>query len=156
VYKKLNEVKFDEALAHLHTVINVFHTLKIGNGIWKPIQTGVILVTTTLIEITQECLDDHHFQFVLTGRLNQDALENLCYVVRLKKPLPTPLDFRRALKQICVSQFLYVPMSSNYHIDDSEYLADFLSACSVSQPVESCIVPDDVNFVLDDRVQVFS
>ena len=155
-----NKAKYDEAISFLKKVIEVFSSLKIGNGVWKPVQTGLILATTSLVELAQECLHLRGFIFFLTGRVNQDCVENLFSVVRLKKPVPTPLDFERALKQIVISQFLHVPKTSNYHMDDSEYFTDLFSVnaqqCSDEvETVDPCTVvdvdaDDDDVFALDE------
>jgi hypothetical protein len=120
----------------LYNVIDVFQSVSIGNGSWKPIQTGVILATKTIIDVTFELLDKYDYYFVLTGRMNQDCVENLFSQIRIRDPTPSPLSFTRFLKQICISQYLFVPSSSNYHADDSYSLTDLLS---VNSDPDSCV-----------------
>ena len=123
---KLNPDKYDEAVTFLQDVIEIFKGLKVGRrGDWKPIQTGVILATTAVLSIADELLSAGH-AFLLTSRLTQDCLENLFSSVRLRKPVPTPLEFKYALKLISNAQFLTLPRSGSYQQDDGEFLADFL------------------------------
>jgi hypothetical protein len=144
-----NLENFNAAISLLKNVILVFKSLRIGNGAFKPIQRGVILATTTLLDVSLECLDYHNFSYILTGRMNQDCVENLFSVVRSKNPLPTPLYFARSLKQICMSQFLHVPSNSNYNVDDSDYLADLVSA-TANVPMISSDLFDVDAFSVDD------
>jgi hypothetical protein len=130
---KSDEGKFDEVVTHLRNAINVFKGLKVGNGHFKPIQRAVILATTSLLEGSLELLDKYGYYFVLTGRINQDAVENLFSQIRIRNPTPSALSFSRFLKQICLSQYLHVPSSSNYHVDDSHTLADLMSDTKVKE-----------------------
>ena len=46
--------------------------------------------------------------------------------MRIKTPIPPALEFKRNLRIICVSQYLKVPENSNYDVDESTFLAEFL------------------------------
>jgi hypothetical protein len=107
-------------------------------------------------QFDRECLESFDFHYFLTGRVNQDCVENLFSMVRLKKPLPTPLDFVYSLKQICVSQFLYVPSTTSYHIDDSDYFTDLFALTDEQKPAPDSIAEEvDVDdFVLDTDAHV--
>lgn len=122
--------KYDEAVTFLY-VIETFKGLKVGKkDDDMPIQTGVILATTWVLSIAYE-LFRAGYALLLTSRLTQDCLENLFSSVRLRKPVPTPLEFKYALKLISNTQFLTLPRSGSYQQDDGEFLADFLE-----QPVK--------------------
>ena len=87
-----------EALAFLESFIKILTSVQIGKKAeWKPIQTGVIVSTTSVLEIQEDLLDNGH-KFLLTSRLTQDCLENLFSSVCLKNPVPSPLEFKYALK----------------------------------------------------------
>lgn len=123
----MNLDKYEEAVKFLRGVIKLFEGLKVGiKGEWKPIQTGVLLSTTSVLNIADELLDAGH-KFLLTSRLTQDCLENLFLVVRLKKPMPSPLEFKYALKMISSAQYLTLPRSGSYHKDDGKFLTDFFN-----------------------------
>ena len=115
------------AISFLHFVIRLFQHVKIGEkGTWKPVQTGVVLSTTSVIELQKE-LFDRGFGFLLTARLTQDCVENLFSIVRSKNPTPSSLAFKRALKIISISQFLKpVSRHENHEDDDREYAIDFI------------------------------
>uniref|UniRef100_A0A8C4Q829 THAP domain-containing protein 1 n=1 Tax=Eptatretus burgeri TaxID=7764 RepID=A0A8C4Q829_EPTBU len=124
---RLHPDKYNEDVTFLRGVIKIFKDLKIGSdGEWKPIQTGVILSTTSVLDISEELLDAGH-KFLLTSRLTQDCLENLFSVVRLRKPVPTAREFKYALRMISSAQFLTVPCTDSYQQDDGEFLAHFLN-----------------------------
>lgn len=89
----------------MNRVIETFHELKIANG-WKPLNTGVILSTTSIIKLAEECLQNGYY-FFLGGRTAQDPLENVFPQIRRKAgSKPTALQARKALKMVCVSQYL--------------------------------------------------
>ena len=135
---KMQPDKYEEAVNFLRAVIRIFDSVKIGaKGDWKPVQTGLILSTTSVLNIADELLTAGH-TFLLTSRLTQDCLENLFSVVRLRKPVPTPLELKYALKMISCAQFLKPTRSGSYQQDDGEFLANFLDQ-PVRVPAEPCI-----------------
>lgn len=68
-------------------------------------------------------------QFLLTGRLTQDALENLFSQIRSKGIMhPKPVHFRMSLRLICLGQFMTVPTFSNYEADDTPHLISFVKS----------------------------
>lgn len=79
---KLKVEKYDEAIAFLRQVIDVTLNLSIGNGHWKPGQTGTISSTLAVIDLSDQIFA-HGLDFLLTARLTQDCLENLFSTIRL-------------------------------------------------------------------------
>lgn len=117
--------EYIKAISFLERIIQVFKAIQIGSkGVWKPVQTGVVLSTRSILDIQEEILGKGH-SFLLTSRFTQDCLENLFSSVRMKNPVPTPIEFKYALRIITVSQFLKTSHASNYQEDSSEFLADF-------------------------------
>ena len=82
------------------------------------------IATKSITEIAEDILTDQ--SFLLTSRLTQDCLENLFSVVRSRNPVPTPREFRYALRTITVAQYLKPTKHGNYDEDDREYLGDLL------------------------------
>ncbi len=125
----LSRVKMEEyqrAISFLQDIVHLFRGIKIGpKGWWKPVQSGVIMATTSILAIQEEMLSRGH-KFVLTSRFTQDCLENTFSCVRSKNPVPTPVEFHHALRIISVGQFLTTIKSGSYQEDDSSFLADFL------------------------------
>ena len=72
---------------------------------WKPIQFGVILSTTSFINLQNKFLLEKKFDFLMTSRFTQDCLENLFSLVCAKQVVPTALQFKNNLKLICVARF---------------------------------------------------
>jgi hypothetical protein len=122
---RYNEDKYREALAFLADVVDLFRFIKIGKG-WKPVQTGMIMATKSILEIQDVLLMVYLFKLVLTGRLSQDSLENLFSMIRSKNPIPTAKEFKYNLRAICIAQYLKEHKNSNYQFDDRDCLAEFL------------------------------
>lgn len=146
---KNKEDKYIDATNELREIIAIFKNMTIGRGGWKPIQTGVILSTTTVLELAEKLLQDK-VSFLMTGRLTQDCLENLFSVVRSKNPVPSCLESQRVLKTICTAQFMRKVKHSSYDEDDSLYLADFLDnkPSEDSQPSKTTQPFDDIEEVV--------
>lgn len=99
-----NIKKFEETIAFLHEVIELFKGLKIGQkGNWKPFQTAVIMSTTTVLQLISFLLRDRGFNYFLSSRLSQDCIENLFSVERLKIVIPNAFQFKNNLKLISIS-----------------------------------------------------
>ena len=138
---KTQPEKYDAAISFLNSVVALFSQIKIGKGTWKPVQTGVIMSTTSVLSIQNELLDSG-FKFLLTARLTQDCLESLFSMVRIKNPIPTPLAFKYALKSLCVSQCLKFPNRNGSYFEDDrdkELAVDLFSSPKESEPPESII-----------------
>lgn len=131
-----NPEKHEEAVSFLRNFMDMFSRVKIGNGAFKPCQTGVILSTTSMLQLQEHLLKDLSFDFVLTSRFTQDSLENFFSTVRQRNAIPTPLEFKMALKIISVSQYLKVSTAGSYDVDDGTlFLADF-DTSSIAKDVE--------------------
>jgi hypothetical protein len=93
-----NEQQYQDSIHFLQSFSDMITDCKFGErGDWKPVQSGILLSTTSIVELASELVGNRHL-YLLTGRLTQDCLENLFSTVRLKNPLPTPREFRSALK----------------------------------------------------------
>lgn len=129
-----NQDAYEDAITHLHTTLWLMRNVLIGEkGHWKPVQAGVVLSTSSILDLQSELLSRGH-SFVLTSRFSQDCLENLFGCIRIKNPVPTALQFKQALKCITVAQFLKCPSHSSYEEDDRAFLAEFLDQPSVTKP----------------------
>lgn len=141
--------KYEEAISHIKMMIDVFKNMRVGlKGRWKPIQTGVIMVSKAMLDMVHKLLSEKDFQFVMTSRFSQDALENTFSLVRLKKPLPLPKQVKYALRSISISQFMKEQKNSNYDFDDGHHLADFLIKPEEKESEDDTILPtfmSDIN-----------
>lgn len=142
--------EYNKAITFLQDIIKLFNGLKIGQkGSWKPVQTGIVMATSTILSVQKDMLDNGHL-FVLTSRFTQDCLENLFSCIRQKNPVPTPVEFHQALRSITVGQFLTTVKSGSYQEDDGSLLADFLDiqekcpspGLSVEQLIGNTSTPD--------------
>lgn len=99
VLGKLCIEKFNESISFLYEFIDLFKDIRVGNeGYFKLVQKGMIITTTSILELTNYLLEEKGFEFVLTGRMTQDCAENLFFVVRSKNPVPNALQFKNYLK----------------------------------------------------------
>lgn len=74
---------------------------------------GVLISTTSVLEIAEELLDADH-KLLLTSRLTQDCLENLFSFVSHKKPVPSLPDLKYDLKTLSKTRHLKSPISGTY------------------------------------------
>jgi hypothetical protein len=125
---KFDVDKYNNAIEFLRSMIDIFENLSIGkNGAWKPVQTGIILSTQSVIDLQHRYLNNDNFKFLLTSRLTQDCLENLFSCVRSKNAIPTPLQFKNILRVLTVSQYLKGADKGSYDVDEGYVLADFVN-----------------------------
>ena len=127
-----NPSQYHEATDFLRNVIRLFETMTIGSkGAWKPVQTGVILTTYSILDISEHLLKSG-YKFVLTSRFTSDCLENFFSCIRTNNPVPSALEFKNKFRILTVSQFLHAKKSGSYDLDDGDFLADFLDKHKVA------------------------
>lgn len=105
--------------------MELFREIAIGHDSkFKPVQCDMI-ITTSIIELTQYLINDRKYQYVLIARFTQDCLENLFSSIRVKHSVPTSLQFKQNLKLIAISQYLKLPHTSCYENDDGQIIGGF-------------------------------
>lgn len=73
-----SEKKFYESIEFLQSIIDLFRNMEIGKDKrFKPVQTGVMITTQSLIELTKYFINNRDYLYVLGGRFTQDCVENL-------------------------------------------------------------------------------
>jgi hypothetical protein len=121
--------KHDKAVDFLTFMVDLFKHIAIGNGgVWKPVQTGIVLSTTSVLQLQNKLLKQNDFKFVLTSRFSQDCLENLFSCVRHKNAVPTALEFRNNLRVLSIAQYLKGSDKGSYELDEGAFIADFIKA----------------------------
>lgn len=75
---------------------------------WQPIQKGIQLTTAAVIALHKEKVQEGEQEYLLTNRCNTDTAENLFSQVRFIQKHPTPKQFKDALRQVTLSQYLHV------------------------------------------------
>lgn len=122
---------YNENINFLYEIVNIFTQLEIGKkGSFKPVQRGIVISTTSIINLTEYLINERSFQFIFTSRFTQDCVENLFSQVRRKNVIPDPLQFVHNLKLIAVAMYMMQVNNSNYQNDDQEYLTGFLEYLS--------------------------
>ena len=115
----------------LHSVIDIFTRFEVRGrrSGWKPIQTGVLISTKSILELHESLVCRGNFKYMLTSRFTQDSLENLFSQVRgFGDSHPAPVHLRYNIRLICVAQFLQIPKHTSYEHDDDKYLLNFLNS----------------------------
>ena len=87
ITKRNKEKKYDFLLK----IITITENTVFGHG-WKLLNAGIIMATLIIIGIC-ETLVNSSFDFVLSRRLTQDALENIFSQIR-RKSGATPIAFQ--------------------------------------------------------------
>lgn len=107
-----------------------------------------MLSTKSILDLQQNLIERHSFSFILTSRFTQDCLENLFSVVRQGNPLPTPLEFKMALKIITLSQYLKVSKAGSYELDDASFYLTDLADLNVLPTVPTDTLLEEVELTL--------
>lgn len=91
----ITQAGFDEKTDTLKEVTDIMNHARFREkGKWKPFQRGLVLSTTSVIELTSFLLSNQRFNFVLPGRFLQDCLENLFSTVRSGNPKCNAFPYR--------------------------------------------------------------
>lgn len=85
-------------------------------------QTGIILTTMSAMQLQEHLVVKEKFLFVLLSRFGQDALENFFTTLRMKNAVPSPREFKFALRSVTLSQFLRPNPRGSYACSDGEAL----------------------------------
>lgn len=133
----------------LQSIIDMFQHIVVGKG-WKPLNTGMIMATTALMEIAKESLE-RGYKFILLHRFTQDALENIFSQIRRKtSKAPSALQCIRALKSITIAQFISEIKNTMYLTESDAFLLEHTSGLSKERKANDAssnsvaIEPDDM------------
>lgn len=75
---KHNKDSYNSIITFLDEVISIFSQMSVGEKrMWKPAQTGLIISTTSILNLQDYFLNEKKFSSFLTSRFTQDCLENL-------------------------------------------------------------------------------
>lgn len=98
-----------------------------GHDSWKPIQSGVRLSTSTVLDLFGDLVLNGSYMYLMTGRLTQDCVENLFSQIRARGDIhPKPVHLRHCIRLISLSQYMHVSTSASYEQDSDTYFLDFL------------------------------
>lgn len=124
---KKTEERFVNNIAFLESVVELFRDLRIGHkSTFKPVQSGIMITTTSIIQLIKYLITERKYLYVLSGRFTQDCVENIFSSIRARHPIPNALQFKQNLKLITISKYLHIPHTSSYNKDDGNITGDFL------------------------------
>ena len=108
--------------------------IQVGSA-WKPVQSGIKLAASSILSLHRQLVVDGELKFLISARFTQNALENIFSQVRSKGVLhPKPVQFRLSLRLICLAQFMAVPSSGSYDVDDTPHLISFFKSSKDDYP----------------------
>lgn len=135
-FSRHDEEAYQRRKEFFELFIEIVFNLKVGEEkIWKPWQSASITATQSILRMQARLIDEENFQFVLPGRFNTDAVENIIGCVRTKNKRPTPLQTKNALKCITMSQYLSDIPTGSYEDDEREHLLNFSEIVATELPV---------------------
>lgn len=117
---------YKENISFLKDFIEIIEGITVGDGKWKPYQSGLLLCTQTVLDLQVEYLEKFNFKYLLLGRFTQDALENLFSLIRARKSVPDVREFKTTLRLVCLSQFQSNISRGNYSVIDSDHVNPIL------------------------------
>lgn len=154
-FSQRNSEKYNETVTFLEDCIEVFKDMKVGElNSWKPIQRGLILATTSILQLQKHLINQYKFEFVLTSRFSQDCVENLFSAVRSVQKKPSAKSFKNILKLIIIGQYLKNPKSASYDTDEREYISNFIDFIVEYQNPKTIIeakIPKEITIPLYDQ-----
>ena len=105
---------------------DLFLALSVVGGRSKPpCIDGFVLSINALTQLFNVLHDQYGFNFVLTNRLNQDALENHFAIIRSRggfRDNPDPHAFESAFRQVLVQHLLDTPKGANCSDDLTQFM----------------------------------
>ena len=112
--------KLQEAFDTMQSFADFYTSIKIGkkhkSGL-KPTQKGVLMATTSMLQLTNFMLNQDGVKFFRPGLVSNDPIENFHSCVRARNAKPTCLNFMRILKGICMCQCLDSSVHGSYERD---------------------------------------
>lgn len=119
-----NMDKYKETISFLKEFMFIVEHLNVDKS-WKPFQHGLLISTKSEIEISKFLLEEKRYDFVLLGRFTQDCIENLFSRIRQTQCKPNALQFKNALKNLFIMQFMANVSKGIYNDDKGEHLTVF-------------------------------
>ena len=148
-----NEEKFDTTVEELIEFMHIIDGMKLSakhqNG-RKPVQHGILLSTTSLIQVAKYLLDEANYQFVFPGRFLGDCIENVNSQIRRVVSNPTSKMMKYCMKIVVFVSYLKPSKHGSYDIDDSSnWLTELQDLKDLERshfPAES--VQDESEFII--------
>ncbi|KAK3917905.1 Transposable element P transposase [Frankliniella fusca] len=125
---KANMGAYEEAIGLIKKVSHIFSNMKVGQGAWKPVQKGIVVLCHGYLGLIDYFLNVQKFSFLMLGRFTSDCIENIFSLVRLKQTVPNASMFLQNLKVITLAQYSMYVKGSSYDNDEGRAISniDFL------------------------------
>jgi hypothetical protein len=121
-----NSENFASNFEFLKMFITLIKSLKFRkDDTWKPIQTGFILTTESIINIFKYFSNKYGLNEIIPRRLTTDTVENLFSQIRSNgQAHPNSVDVRYALRKISFANHIDISKDSNYSCDESRFFTE--------------------------------
>lgn len=146
---------FEENCGFIQEFCQYFKSLKVSpeqKEAYSKFQKGTILSSHSLIWLAKFMVHEEGNQFFLGGRVTNDSVENLHSVIRGYDPKPTPLNYKRYLKAVCMTQFLKPITNVNNmayesdHEEDQKFLIDLKDCKKIAKDLVQDFEEDEEFF----------
>ena len=122
-FSNLHPEKLQQAFDYMEWFVGFYTSISIGKKhrggqSLKPTQRGIIMATTSMIDLAKFMLKQEGVKFLRPGMVSNDPIENFHGSVRSRNKKPTCLNFMRITKAICMCQCLDGPANGSYDQDD--------------------------------------
>ena len=152
------ENNLEARIAFLEHFKCFFGSLKVNqkqdDGFW-PIQRGTLLTCTSLIELGKKLIKEEKLKFLLGGRFTTDSVENIHSCIREHNSNPTPVQYKRILKTISLTQVMRpLGKNGNYEMDcPAEFITQFKDVKKFTAKLENEdskeLMQDELNFDME-------
>ena len=147
--KSITKRNYTKTLEFLMKFITIINDTQFNANGWKPLNTGLIMTTISVCDLSQLLLHNG-YEFILTHRFTQDAIENVFSQVRRAGKLPSSADCLNVMKLISVSQFVSDVKRTNYCSESDVTLAEHCKELyAVVAKKEPKIIQLDHNYYFD-------
>ena len=115
------EDKYLEIKQFLADFTEDVRTMKVGDS-FKPIQTGIMLTNTSMVEMSEFYLREKNHETLLGSVFSTDALENTNMQIRDKNKAPTALEVLYIIRTLVASNFTKTKFQGNCEDEQSRWL----------------------------------
>ena len=110
--------KYNECIEFLQEFMLFFDSIEFGQKGRQPFQAGLILCTTTIMEIAKECLDSGDYEYFIPSRISSAPNETLFSIIRSKNVSPSAYDVQCHLKVYSFKAMAKLNKAGSYLMDE--------------------------------------
>ena len=140
------EDKYLEIKQFLADFMEDVRTMKVGDS-FKPIQTGIMLTNTSMVEMSEFYLREKNHETLLGSVFSTDALENTNMQIRDKNKAPTALEVLYIIRTLVASNFTKTKFNGNCEDEQSRWLTTLEEIRNLKKLETTEEEQEDIDFV---------